>query len=160
MRASLLRAAATACSSAAAATAFARVSTSVVAQSSPTSSGGSTTTGTGAGTGNGSGATGTKKKSAEPQAPKSITELVLGLSTRSRHVFLSGRIDDDMAKTVIAQLIFLEQESPGVPIRLHISSGESADLVTSLTGCRLTLYPTPTLMQAVATCRLGWRSMT
>jgi hypothetical protein len=156
MRPSLLRAAATACSSAAAATAFARVSASVAAQSSPTSSVGSTTTGTG----NGSGATGAKKKSTEPQAPKSITELVVGLSTRSRHVFLSGRIDDDMAKTVIAQLIFLEQESPGVPIRLHISSGESADLVTSLTGSRLSPYPAPTLTQAVATCRLGWRSMT
>jgi ATP-dependent Clp protease protease subunit len=56
-------------------------------------------------------------------APKSIGEMVLGLCTRGRHVFLTGSIDDESAKVVIAQLMFLEQEAPGVPIRLHISSG-------------------------------------
>ena len=56
-------------------------------------------------------------------APKSLGEMVLGLCTRGRHVFLTGSIDDESAKVVIAQLMFLEQEAPGVPIRLHISSG-------------------------------------
>ena len=55
-------------------------------------------------------------------APKSLHELVLGLSARSRHVFLCGNIDDEVAKSVIAQLVFLEQESPGTPIKLLINS--------------------------------------
>ncbi len=68
----------------------------------------------------------TPPKSKRPEAaptPKSLNEMVLGLCTRGRHVFLTGHIDDESAKAVIAQLMFLEQEAPGVPIRLHISSG-------------------------------------
>jgi len=55
--------------------------------------------------------------------PKSLNEVVASLALRSRIVFLSGRIDDDAAKSVIAQLIFLEQDAPGRPIQLHINSG-------------------------------------
>ena len=62
------------------------------------------------------------KKKVEP-VPKSLGELILGLSTRGRHVFVSGTIDDESAKAVISQLLYLEQESPGTPIRLHINSG-------------------------------------
>ena len=60
-----------------------------------------------------------KKKKAEP---KSVGELVATLATRQRQVFLSGTIDDEVAKTVIAQLLYLEADAPGVPIDLHINS--------------------------------------
>lgn len=62
-------------------------------------------------------------KRAEPTPPKSINELVTGLCVRGRHIFLTGKIDDDSAKAVIAQLMYLEQEAPNTPIRLHINSG-------------------------------------
>jgi len=64
----------------------------------------------------------TDKNSKKPE-PKSLNEMVIGLCTRGRHVFLTGTIDDTSAQHVIAQLMHLEQEAPGVPIRLHISSG-------------------------------------
>uniref|UniRef100_A0A7S3AY16 ATP-dependent Clp protease proteolytic subunit n=1 Tax=Haptolina ericina TaxID=156174 RepID=A0A7S3AY16_9EUKA len=51
-----------------------------------------------------------------------MSELLVRLSTKSRHVFVSGTIDDEMAKAVIAQLLFLEQEGPGTPICMHINS--------------------------------------
>ena len=60
-----------------------------------------------------------KKKT---EAPKNMSELLVRLSTKSRHVFVSGTIDDEMAKAVIAQLLFLEQEGPGTPICMHINS--------------------------------------
>jgi ATP-dependent Clp protease protease subunit len=55
--------------------------------------------------------------------PKTLPELVMNLATRSRQIFLTGSIDDETARAVIAQLLFLEEESPGTPIRLHINSG-------------------------------------
>jgi len=62
------------------------------------------------------------KKSSKKAEPKSIGELVANLATRQRQVFLSGTIDDDLAKAVIAQLLYLEADAPGVPIDLHINS--------------------------------------
>lgn len=63
------------------------------------------------------------EKPKKPADPKSVGELVATLAVRGRHVFLSGPIDDESAKGVIAQLIYLEQEAPGQTISLHINSG-------------------------------------
>ena len=64
------------------------------------------------------------KKKVDPHAsPKSISELVTTLSTKSRHVFVTGSITDDSARAVIAQLLFLEDAAPGAPILMHINSG-------------------------------------
>lgn len=62
------------------------------------------------------------KKSSKKAEPKSIGELVANLATRQRQVFLSGTIDDELAKAVVAQLLYLEADAPGVPIDLHINS--------------------------------------
>ena len=63
-----------------------------------------------------------KSSKKEPVTPKTHAELALALSVRGRHVFLTGRVDEDSAKKVITMLMYLEQEAPGVPIRLHINS--------------------------------------
>lgn len=39
-----------------------------------------------------------------------------------RIVFLSGEINDDMANTIVAQLLFLEMQNPTSPINLYINS--------------------------------------
>ena len=39
-----------------------------------------------------------------------------------RIVFLSGEINDDLANTVVAQLLFLEMQDPTSPINLYINS--------------------------------------
>ena len=54
--------------------------------------------------------------------PKSIPELVLTLGLRERQVFLNGRVDDEMARVLIATLLYLEHDSPNTPIRLLINS--------------------------------------
>ena len=41
---------------------------------------------------------------------------------KDRIVFLSGEIDDGMANTVVAQLLFLEMEDPDADISLYINS--------------------------------------
>ncbi len=41
---------------------------------------------------------------------------------KDRIVFLSGEIDDAMANTVVAQLLFLEMEDPDADINLYINS--------------------------------------
>ncbi|KAL1499377.1 hypothetical protein AB1Y20_011583 [Prymnesium parvum] len=64
-----------------------------------------------------------KRTEKPPPAPKSMAELVTALSIRARHVFVTGKITDDSARVVIAQLLFLEQAKPGEPIYMHINSG-------------------------------------
>ena len=61
-----------------------------------------------------------KKKKPEP---KSMGELQLALMARQRRVVVCGTIDDESAKAVVAQLLFLEAEDPGAPIAMQISSG-------------------------------------
>jgi ATP-dependent Clp protease protease subunit len=41
---------------------------------------------------------------------------------KDRIIFLSGPIDDGMANTVVAQLLFLDMENPGADISLYINS--------------------------------------
>ncbi len=41
---------------------------------------------------------------------------------KDRIIFLSGEIEDDMANTVVAQLLFLEMEDPDADICLYINS--------------------------------------
>lgn len=41
---------------------------------------------------------------------------------KDRIIFLSGEINDDMANTVVAQLLFLEMENPDADISLYINS--------------------------------------
>ena len=41
---------------------------------------------------------------------------------KDRIIFLGGEIDDDVANTVVAQLLFLEMEDPGADICLYINS--------------------------------------
>ncbi len=41
---------------------------------------------------------------------------------KDRIVFLSGEIDDGMANTVVAQLLFLEMDNPSADISLYINS--------------------------------------
>ena len=41
---------------------------------------------------------------------------------KDRIVFLSGPIDDGMANTVVAQLLFLEMDNPSADISLYINS--------------------------------------
>ena len=41
---------------------------------------------------------------------------------KDRIVFLSGEIDDAMANTIVAQLLFLEMEDPDADINLYINS--------------------------------------
>ena len=42
--------------------------------------------------------------------------------SRSRRLFLTGPVHDDSANLLVAQLLFLEEAQPGVPIELTISS--------------------------------------
>ena len=64
-----------------------------------------------------------KSEKKKDPPPKNLADLMMQLTLRGRHVFLTGHIDDESAKAVIATLMYLEQESPGTPIRLHINSG-------------------------------------
>lgn len=41
---------------------------------------------------------------------------------KDRIVFVSGVVDDDMANTVVAQLLFLEMENPDADINMYINS--------------------------------------
>ena len=41
---------------------------------------------------------------------------------KDRIIFLGGEIDDDVANTVVAQLLFLEMEDPDADICLYINS--------------------------------------
>lgn len=41
---------------------------------------------------------------------------------KDRIVFLSGEVHDDMANTIVAQLLFLEMENPDADISLYINS--------------------------------------
>ena len=43
--------------------------------------------------------------------PKSHQEIMVRLQTGQRTIFLSGTIDDDSAKLIIAALLYLDQES-------------------------------------------------
>ncbi len=63
-----------------------------------------------------------EKKSEKKSDPRSAQELLLSLSLRYREVFINGSIDDESARHVIAQLLFLEREAPGTPIRVNINS--------------------------------------
>ena len=63
-----------------------------------------------------------EKKSEKKSDPRSAPELLLSLSMRYREVFINGTIDDESARHVIAQLLFLEREAPGTPIRVNINS--------------------------------------
>lgn len=52
---------------------------------------------------------------------------------KDRVIFLSGGINDDVANTVIAQLLFLESEAPGKDISLYINSpGGSASATMAM----------------------------
>jgi len=52
---------------------------------------------------------------------------------KDRIIFLSGGINDDMANSIIAQLLFLEQEAPGKDISLYINSpGGSASATLAM----------------------------
>jgi ATP-dependent Clp protease protease subunit len=42
---------------------------------------------------------------------------------RDRVLFISGAIDDNVANSVVAQLLFLEKEDPDSPIHIYINSG-------------------------------------
>ena len=44
-----------------------------------------------------------KKKDAP--TPKSVTEIIMSLATKGRHVFVNGRVDDESARIVIATLM-------------------------------------------------------
>ena len=44
---------------------------------------------------------------------------------KDRIIFLGGRIQDEMANTIIAQLLFLESEAPGKDISLYVNSPEA-----------------------------------
>ena len=41
---------------------------------------------------------------------------------KDRIIFLGGEIDDDVANTVVAQMLFLEMEDPDADIMLYINS--------------------------------------
>ena len=41
---------------------------------------------------------------------------------KDRIIFLGGPIDDDVANTVVAQMLFLEMEDPDADIMLYINS--------------------------------------
>ena len=41
---------------------------------------------------------------------------------KDRIVFVSGKIDTEMANTVVAQLLFLEKENPSEDIQMFINS--------------------------------------
>ncbi len=60
--------------------------------------------------------------SSAPAAPKSNNELMHALAHRHRTIFLSGPINDESAKTIVAQLLFVDAEAPGKPVHLLISS--------------------------------------
>jgi len=58
------------------------------------------------------------------EAPKSVGAIIYGdLCHARREVFLTGRITEQLAKEVVAQLLYLECREPGLPITLMISSG-------------------------------------
>lgn len=58
----------------------------------------------------------------EKSHPKNLSEMALNLAVKTRTVFLNGPISDASAAAIITQLLYLEQEAPYTPIRLHINS--------------------------------------
>lgn len=64
-----------------------------------------------------------RPKPSQNSSPKSVAEMTMSLASKQRVVFLTGHIDDKSAQAVIAQLLYLEQEAPGTPIHLQITSG-------------------------------------
>ncbi|GHP11033.1 hypothetical protein PPROV_000976300 [Pycnococcus provasolii] len=55
--------------------------------------------------------------------PKSISELHMTIMHRQRRVMVTGRVNEEMAKSVVAQLLYLESVSATEPVTLIINSG-------------------------------------
>ena len=69
---------------------------------------------------------------------------------KDRIVFLGGEVDDDLANTIIAQLLFLDAEDPGKDVMLYINS--PGGIVTA----GLAIYDTMQLLHSdVATFCMG-----
>ena len=69
---------------------------------------------------------------------------------KDRIVFLGGELDDDLANTIIAQLLFLDAEEPGKDVMLYINS--PGGIVTA----GLAIYDTMQLLHAdIATFCMG-----
>jgi len=63
------------------------------------------------------------KDTRKASVPKTFNELYFSLVARTRTIMLTGHIDDESVRQTVAQLMFLDGESPGKPIKLLINSG-------------------------------------
>jgi len=53
---------------------------------------------------------------------KEMTADIYSMMLNQNNVFVQGEVRDDMANTIVAQLLFLHTENPGKPITLYINS--------------------------------------
>lgn len=53
---------------------------------------------------------------------KEITADIYSMMLNKNNVFVQGEVRDEMANTIVAQLLFLHSENPGTPITLYINS--------------------------------------
>lgn len=65
-----------------------------------------------------------EKKVVRRETPKSLPAILYGdLVHENREIFVMGEINETSAKEIIAQLLYLERQSPGTPITMLINSG-------------------------------------
>jgi len=63
------------------------------------------------------------KTPAEPKKAATRTVNLEQEMLKSRRVFLTGEVNDDMAKVFVQQLLFLEADDPNAPVTIFINSG-------------------------------------
>ena len=74
---------------------------------------------------------------------------------KDRIIFLGGEIDDDVANTIVAQLLFLEMEDPDADICLYINSpgGSIPQVWRSMILCSTS---SPRCVRCASVWRLPW----
>lgn len=53
---------------------------------------------------------------------KEVTADIYSMMLNKNNVFVQGEVRDEMANTIVAQMLFLHSENPGTPITLYINS--------------------------------------
>lgn len=56
------------------------------------------------------------------QGNKEMTADIYSMMLNKNNVFVQGEVRDEMANTIVAQMLFLHSEKPGTPISLYINS--------------------------------------
>lgn len=67
-----------------------------------------------------------KAPATPPADPKKVVQRTVNIDQemlKSRRLFLTGEVNDDMAKIFVQQLLFLEADDPDAPVTIFINSG-------------------------------------